>query len=146
MFARLTRSHAENVTTPFVNRVVNCCNALVAGPFVAAPEVENCEPWHGHTNRSPANPEIVQPSCVHVAVNAVKASCAVRATKNVPNDVWIIAIAPTGASADAASIVTDTVRPATAAAADGSCTAIGDGDVELSPQAAMELRASIEAA
>jgi hypothetical protein len=134
------------VTTPFANWVVNCCKDLDAGPIVTAPEVENCEPWHGHTNRLPANPEISQPSCVHVAVKAVKESCAVRATRNVPRDVLTIAIPPTGASADAASIVTDTVRPATAAAADGSCTAVDEGPAELPPHAATEPRASIEAA
>ena len=133
------------MTTPFTNWVVNCCNDLVAGPIVTPPEVENCEPWHGHTNRLPANPEIVQPSCVHVAVKAVKESCAVRATRNVPNDVCTIAIPPTAASTDAASIVADTVRPATAAVADGSCVAV-EGDVELPPQAARELSASMEAA
>ena len=55
-----------------------------------------------------------------------------RATRNVPNDVCTIAIPPTAASTDAASIVTDTVRPATAAVADGSCVAV-EGDVELPP-------------
>jgi hypothetical protein len=135
------------VRTPFANCVVNGCNALVAGPIATAPEVENCEPWHGHTNRVPENPVTVQPSCVHVAVSAVKVSWPVCATKNVPNDVCTIAIEPTAASADAASIVTDTMRPATAAAADGSCDAdVDEGDVELPPQAATELRASIEAA
>ena len=90
---------------------------------------------------------MVQPSCVHVAVSAVKEFCAVRATRNAPNDVWTIAADPTEASAGAASIVTDTTRPATVAVADGSCGADPDeGDVELPPHAAAELRASSDAA
>jgi len=32
-----------------VNRVANCCNARVAGPWVTVPFVLYCEPWHGHT-------------------------------------------------------------------------------------------------
>ena len=56
---------------------------------------------------------MVHASWVQVAESTLKVSCAVRATRNVPSEVWRIAAEPTDASAPAGSIVTETVRPLT---------------------------------
>jgi hypothetical protein len=48
-----------------------------------------------------------------VAERTLKVSCAVRATRNVPSEVWRIAADPTDARAPAGSIDTETVRPFT---------------------------------
>ena len=132
--ARRARGHTVNVRTPLENCVGYCCSGIVAGPIPTAPVVVNCDPWHGHTNRLLENPVIVQPSCVHVAVRAVNESCAVWATRNVPNGVCTIAAEPTVASGEVASIVTDTTCPATVAEAAPSWGTEGDeGDVGLPP-------------
>lgn len=129
-----------------MNEVGYCGNGLFAGPFATLPEVVNREPWHGHTNWLPANPLTVHPSCVHVALRAVKVSCAVRATRNVPSGVWTVAMEPTAASTDALSTATETSRPARLAAAVGSPVAGVDGELGPPPHAAAEPRASAEAA
>jgi hypothetical protein len=80
---------------------------------------------------------MVHDSWVQTAVSAVKASCAVREIRKVPSEVCVVAAAPTAASGDAPSIVTETVRPLTVPDTVLSGGAVeDDGDVELPPQAA----------
>ena len=128
--------HTVNVRTPFANWVGYCCRARAAGPFATPPDVVNCDPWHGHTKRLLSYPVIVQASWVQVAVRAVNESCAVRPTRNTPNEVCTIAAEPTAARADAESTLTDTTLPAVVAATDASCGAESEGDVGLPPHAA----------
>jgi hypothetical protein len=106
----------------------------VAGPLATAPVVVNRDPWHGHTYWLPENPVIVHASCVQVAVSAVNDSSPVLDTRNLPSALWTIAAEPTAANGDAASIVTDTLRPLTVADTELSADADPeDGDVGLPP-------------
>jgi len=66
--------------------------------------VLNSDPWHGHTYSEFAKPLTAQPSCVHTAVTAVNALCAVRATRYVPVDAVTVAAPPTVAKGDDASM------------------------------------------
>jgi hypothetical protein len=69
---------------------------------------------------------------VQIAVSAVNVLCAVRATRNMPLEVWTSAAPPTVANGDAESIVIDTTPFATLALMVGSGGAC-DGDVGLPP-------------
>ena len=77
---------------------------------------------------------IVQDSCVHVAVSTVNESCAVRAMRNVPRLVRVVAADPTEPSAE--SMVMETVRPETDAETDASDGTLSDGDVGVAAAAA----------
>jgi len=71
-----------------------------------------------------------------MAVNAEKASCPVRATRNWPSVVDTIAAEPEAASGDAASTATETIRPETVALADCRGGAeLPEGEVGLPPHA-----------
>src|SRR4026209_1139452 len=87
---------------------------------------------------------MVHASWGQVAESTLKVSCAVRATRNVPSEVWRIAAEPTDASAPAGSIVTETVRPLTVPETALRGVAL-DGDVRLPPQAVNAPAASSEA-
>jgi hypothetical protein len=69
-----------------------------------------------------------------MAVMALKASCATRATRYVPPGVWTSAALPTEASAGVASILIAMALLATVASTTGSAAAIELGDVGDPPQ------------
>ena len=60
-----------------------------------------------------SKPVMVHVSCVQTVVNALKLSCAVRATRNVPPELRTIAAPPTDARGDDESICTTTALPLT---------------------------------
>ena len=103
------------------------------------------DPWQGHSKLLPDEFDTVHPSCVHTAVSTVNALDEVRAIRNVPIDVDVVAIEPLFASGDVEPIGIDTTRPATVPLTDASGVP-DDGDVGLPPQAASEPSASSEAA
>jgi hypothetical protein len=106
----------------------------------------NVEPWHGHTNWDPENPLMVQPSWVHTAVKTLREAASVRARRNVPIDVCVIAIPPVVASGEPAAIGTETVRPLTVAPTEANDCALSEGPVGLPPQPAADAMASAPAA
>ena len=77
------------VRTPPAKRVANERNDVVAGPWITAPLVLYVEPWHGQTYCALWNPLTTQPSCVQIAVSAVKEPADVCATRKLPADVWL---------------------------------------------------------
>ena len=89
---------------------------------------------------------IVQPSCVHVAVNAVSELAPVRESRKVPTEVCAMAIAPVEASAEPAPTGTVTARPLTLADTDGNDCVFPDGPLGLPPHPAATPIASTPAA
>ena len=77
---------------------------------------------------------MVQPSCVHVAVNTDTVFAPVRVNRKLPSDVCTMAIEPTDASGELAPIATVTARPETVAETALSGDEDADGEVGLPPQ------------
>jgi len=109
------------------------------------PDVENVEPWHGHTNWEPEKPVTVQPSCVHVAVRTVALVVPVLVIRKLPRLVCAMAIPPVLASAPEPTAIV-TTRPLTTPDTDVNGVEFADGDVGLPPQPATVPRASSPAA
>ena len=79
--------------------VLNVDSGRDAGPLTTAPERLNCEPWHWHSYVWFWKVLTVHCSCVHVAVSAENAFCAVRATRNDRPEAFTSAASPTVARA-----------------------------------------------
>lgn len=138
--------YAVNVALSPLIVAANCCSDRFAGPLTTEPDVVNVDPWFGQTNCEPSERLIVVPSCVHVAVSTLSVVALVRASRNVPIDVWVMAIDPVAASADVAPTGTVTVLPLTVDDTDPNACVFSDGLVGLEPHPAIVPRAKKEAA
>ena len=83
---------------------------------------------------------MVQPSCVHTAVSAVKDDCAVRAMRNEPEGVWTTAALPTAESGELLSTFR-LILPALTAALTAVSAGSVLGPVELPPPQASKAEA-----